>query len=56
MGATMVVGADPVPSRRELAVTLGSVDVAVFALEDAAAAYATADAGAGGKVALVWDR
>ena len=29
LGATMVVGADPVASRRELAVSLGAVDVAV---------------------------
>src|SRR5215210_2547502 len=29
LGATMVIGADPVPTRRELAVTLGAVDVAV---------------------------
>ena len=29
LGSTMVIGADPVPSRRDLAVSLGAVDVAV---------------------------
>jgi threonine dehydrogenase-like Zn-dependent dehydrogenase len=34
MGATVVVGADPVESRRELALSLGSVDVAVPPAEE----------------------
>ena len=34
LGATVVVGADPVESRRELAVSLGAVDVAVPPAED----------------------
>ncbi len=37
MGATLVVGADPVQPRRELALSLGAVDVAVPAGEEGAA-------------------
>jgi threonine dehydrogenase-like Zn-dependent dehydrogenase len=43
MGATMVVGADPVESRRELAVTLGAVDVGVAGEPDLL--YVTAGVG-----------
>lgn len=52
MGATMVVGADPVPSRRELALSLGSVDVAVAADEDASAAVREHTGGHGCEVSV----
>ena len=52
LGATMVLGADPVASRRELALSLGSVDVAVAADESAPAAVMEATGGNGCEVSV----
>lgn len=52
LGATTVVGADPVPSRRELALSLGSVDVAVAADEEAPAAVREHTGGHGCEVSV----
>ena len=52
LGATVVLGADPVASRRELAVSRGSGDVAVAANEDAPAAVRAATGGHGCEVSV----
>jgi threonine dehydrogenase-like Zn-dependent dehydrogenase len=51
-GATVVVGADPVPSRRELALALGAVDVAVPADDDATELVRAATGGHGCEVSV----
>ena len=52
LGATMVVGADPVASRRELALALGAVDVAVASDDDAGDRVREATAGLGCEVSV----